>query len=161
MSQAARLPDQVSEIVLKGVPDDERLWVPQAPNVWFRPLLLDTVNGQWLNLLRVRRSGVLSRHRHPAAVFGYVLKGSWRYLEHDWVATEGSFVYEPPGDVHTLVVDSADEMITLFHVCGALVYMDEAGRQVGFDDVHSKIAMCREHYRRVGLGEDFVRDLIR
>ena len=29
--------------------------------------------------------------------FGYVIKGSWRYLEHDWVAEEGGFVYEPPG----------------------------------------------------------------
>ncbi len=25
-------------------------------------------------------------------VVGYVIKGKWRYLEHDWVATEGSFV---------------------------------------------------------------------
>jgi 2,4'-dihydroxyacetophenone dioxygenase len=158
---AGKLPDQVSELVVQGIPEDERLWVPLAPNVWLRPLLLDTVNGQWVNLLRVRHSGVLSRHRHPAPVYGYVLKGSWRYLEHDWIATEGSFVYEPPGDVHTLVVDSADEMITFFHVCGALIYIDESGAQVGFDDVHTRIALCREHYRSVGLDEGLLTDLIR
>jgi len=161
VAHAARLPDQVPEIVLPAVPDDERLWVPQAPNIWFRPLMLDTVNGQWLNLLRVRRSGVLSRHRHPAPVYAYVIKGSWHYLEHEWTATEGSFVYEPPGDVHTLVVDDADEMITLFHVCGALIYMDEAGRQVGFDDVHTKIRMCRDHFRRVGVDEKLLAEIIR
>ena len=63
------------QIVTEAVPGDERVWVPQAPNVWFRPLMLNTLNGQWCNLLRVRRAGVLSRHRHPAPVHGYVIKG--------------------------------------------------------------------------------------
>ena len=40
-------------------------------------------------------------------VHGFVLKGRWRYLEHDWVASAGSFVYEPPGEIHTLVVGQA------------------------------------------------------
>ncbi len=92
------------EIALAALPEDERVWVPQAPDVWFRPLLLNTVSGGWCNLLRVRKSGILSRHRHPMLVVGYVIKGRWRYLEHDWIAEEGSFVYEPPGEVHTLTV---------------------------------------------------------
>src|SRR5438309_316397 len=156
VAHPARLPEQAAELVVRGIPDDETLWVPQAPNVWFRPLMFDTVNGQWVNLLRVRRAGVLSRHRHPAPVYGYVLKGCWRYLEHDWIATEGSFIFEPPGDLHTLVVDAADEMITLFHVCGALIHIDESGEQVGFDDVHTKIALCRAHYHSVGLDEELL-----
>ncbi|MBW3542107.1 MAG: 2,4'-dihydroxyacetophenone dioxygenase family protein, partial [Planctomycetes bacterium] len=127
-----------------------------------RPLLLNTVNGEWVNLLRVRRSGVLSRHRHPAPVHGYVLKGSWRYLEHDWIAREGMYVFEPPGEIHTLVVDEdVPEMITLFHVCGALIYIDDDGRTCGWDDVHVKIDMCRRHFREVGLGEDELRRFIR
>ncbi len=55
------------EIAIGAIPDDERVWVPQAPDVWFRPLLLNTVSGGWCNLLRVRRAGILSRHRHPMA----------------------------------------------------------------------------------------------
>lgn len=152
----------VHDIVTTAQPEDERLWVLQAPNVWFRPLLLNRVNGEWVNLLRVRKSGVLSRHRHPAPVHGYVIKGAWRYLEHDWVATAGTYVFEPPGEVHTLVVDEGvEEMITLFHVQGALIYMDEAGRTVGFDDVHVKIEMCRRHYADVGLGAEYVEQFIR
>jgi len=80
------------EIAIHAIPDDERVWVPQAPDVWFRPLLLNTVSGGWCNLLRVRRSGVLSRHRHPMLVVGYVIKGRWKYLEHDWIGEEGRFV---------------------------------------------------------------------
>jgi quercetin dioxygenase-like cupin family protein len=152
----------VSDLVTRALPDDDRLWVPQADNVWFRPLLLNTTAGEWVNLLRVRTSGVLSRHRHPAPVHGYVIKGSWRYLEHDWIAEEGMYVFEPPGEVHTLVVDEGvEEMITLFHVCGALVYYDANDRPTGHDDVHTKIEMCRRHFEQVGLGSDYVRQFIR
>ena len=155
-------PYAVGEIVTRVLPEDERLWVPQAENVWFRPLLLNTVNGEWVNLLRVRKSGVLSRHRHPAPVHGYVLKGSWRYLEHDWIAHEGMYVFEPPGEIHTLVVDEGvEEMITLFHVSGALIYIDDAGRTCGWDDVHVKIDMCRRHFAEAGLGDDALRQFIR
>ena len=84
-------------VVPHVVPTDERVWVPLEDNVWFRPLCLSASRGYWVNLLRVRRSGVLSRHRHPQPVHGYVIKGEWRYLEHDWIATEGGYVYEAPG----------------------------------------------------------------
>jgi quercetin dioxygenase-like cupin family protein len=152
----------VGDLAVRALPDDDRLWVPQAENVWFRPLLLNRVNGEWVNLLKVRRAGVLSRHRHPAPVHGYVLKGEWRYLEHDWIAREGMYVFEPPGEVHTLVVDAGvEEMITLFPVSGALIYLDEAGKPVGFDDVHVKIEMCRRHFAEVGLGAEFVEQFVR
>lgn len=152
----------VADLVTPAIPADERLWVPQAPQVWFRPLWLNTVTGQWVNLLRVRRSGVLSRHRHPAPVHGYVIRGRWRYLEHDWVAEEGAYVFEPPGDIHTLVTDEGvDEMITLFHITGALIYVDEVGQTCGYDDVHTKIEMCRRHFEQVGLSAQFVEQFIR
>jgi len=161
-SHPSTVPDAALDQVVTALPDDERLWVPQAENVWFRPLLLNTVGGEWVNLLRVRKSGVLSRHRHPAPVHGYVIKGSWRYLEHDWIAREGMYVFEPPGEVHTLVCDEGvDEMITLFHVCGALIYFDEDHQACGYDDVHTKIELCRNHFTQVGLGSDFVRQFIR
>jgi len=150
-----------ADMIFDAIPTDERVWVPQAPNIWFRPLLLDTVGGAWFNLLRVRRSGVLSRHRHPAPVFGYVIKGSWHYLEHDFVASPGKFLFEPPGETHTLVVDSEDEMITMFNVNGGMIYLDVNGNAVGYEDVFSKIEMCMKHYEEVGLGKEFVEQFIR
>lgn len=159
-----QLPGIQPEIAVRAIPDDERVWVPQAPSVWFRPLLLNTVTGSWCNLLRVRKSGVLSRHIHPSWVTGLVLKGAWRYLEHDWVATAGSFVYEPPGEIHTLTVDEVagePEMITQFNIHGAMVYVDEQGRQTGYEDVFTKIEMCRKHYVEVGLGHDYVDQFVR
>lgn len=150
------------ELAVAAIPDDERVWVPQAPNVWFRPLLLNTVSGGWCNLLRVRKSGVLSRHRHPMMVVGYVIKGKWFYREHDWVATEGSFVYEPPGEVHTLEVPvDCEEMITFFNIQGAMIYLDSYDKQIGYEDVWTKIDMCAEHYEAVGLGRDYVNQFVR
>ena len=150
------------EIVANAIPADERVWVPQADNVWFRPLLLNTVTGSWCNLLRVRRSGVLSRHRHPMLVVGYVIKGRWFYREHDWVANEGDFVYEPPGETHTLEVPAdCAEMITFFNISGAMIYLDEDGRQTGYEDVFTKLEMCRAHYEAVGLGADYVDQFVR
>ncbi|MBX4867232.1 2,4'-dihydroxyacetophenone dioxygenase family protein [Rhizobium bangladeshense] len=150
------------EIVVAAVPEDERLWVPQAPDVWFRPLMLNTLQGGWCNLLRVRRAGILSRHRHPGPVHGYVIKGRWRYLEHDWIATEGSYVFEPPGETHTLTVpDDVEEMITFFNISGCMYYVDENGDHTGFEDVFTKIDMCAAHYHKVGLGADFVKQFVR
>ena len=155
-------PHAIADMAVAAMPDDERLWVPQAENIWFRPLLLNTTMGEWVSLLKVRRAGVLSRHRHPAPVHGYVIKGSWRYLEHDWIAQTGMYIFEPPGEVHTLVVDDdVEEMITLFHVCGALVYYDQQDHCCGHDDVHTKIEMCRRHFDACGLGADYVRQFIR
>jgi hypothetical protein len=95
-------------------------------------------------------------------VHGYVLKGRWHYLEHDWVAEEGAYVYEPPGETHTLVVpNDVEEMITLFQVNGIMLYVDPDGNALGYEDVFSKIAMCRAHYEASGLGGDYVERFIR
>lgn len=169
MTPILQLPGIRPEIAVQAIPEDERVWVPQAPQVWFRPLLLNTVTGSWCNLLRVRRSGVLSRHIHPSWVTGFVIRGAWRYLEHDWVAREGSFVYEPPGEIHTLVVDDVavegsdgvTEMITFFNIHGAMVYVDEQGQTTGYEDVFTKIEMCRRHYAACGLGADYVDQFVR
>jgi 2,4'-dihydroxyacetophenone dioxygenase len=160
--QLPQPPDMRPDFVVKAIPDDERIWVPLEESVWFRPLHLNITQGFWCNLLRVRRAGFLSRHRHPAPVYGYVIKGSWRYLEHNWVASEGNFVYEPPGETHTLVVDpDVPETITFFQVNGAMIYVDEYGKATGYDDVHTRVELCRKHYAKVGLGEKFVEQFMR
>jgi 2,4'-dihydroxyacetophenone dioxygenase len=155
-----------NDMVVKGVLDldntDERLWVPQAPDVWFRPLLFSTSQGYFVNILRVRKSGILSRHQHTGPVCATTLRGRWHYLEHDWWAEEGGFSFEPPGETHTLEVpEGVEEMCTLFHVTGAYIYCDPDGKAERVEDVFSKIKMARAHYEKVGLGADYVDQFIR
>jgi 2,4'-dihydroxyacetophenone dioxygenase len=91
-----------------------------------------------------------------------VIKGRWHYLEHDWVAEPGAFLFEPPGETHTLVVpEGVDEMITLFTVNAAMIYVDPWGETTGYEDVFTKIELCRSHYEEVGLGADYVEQFIR
>ncbi|WP_424974401.1 2,4'-dihydroxyacetophenone dioxygenase family protein [Dinoroseobacter sp. S124A] len=151
------------EIVIpNAMSEDERLWVPQAENVCFRPLCLNRSQGYRMNLLKVKKAGILSRHRHPQPVYGFVLKGRWRCLEHDWVAEEGGYVYEPPGETHTLVVpESVEEMVTYFQVNGVMCYVDPWGEVTGYEDVFTKIDLYRQHFTEVGLGEDSVEQFIR
>ena len=68
--------DALPEIVVAdAIPKDDRLWVKQAENAYFRPWCLNAWQGYWMNLLKVTKSGILSRHRYPNAVHGFVLKG--------------------------------------------------------------------------------------
>ena len=156
---------KLDDLVVPGVLDldsDERLWIPQAEDVSFRPLLLSVSQGYFVNLLRVRKTGILSRHRHAGPVHAVTLKGRWHYLEHEWWAEEGGYSFEPSGDIHTLEVpDGVEEMVTLFHVTGAYIYVDPDGNAVGVEDVFTKLEAARRHYEAVGLGADYVERFIR
>jgi hypothetical protein len=141
---------------------DDNLWVPATNTVSFKPLLFNVSQGYYINLLRVRGGGLLSRHRHNGPVHALVLKGRWHYLEHDWIAEEGSYVYEPPGETHTLVVPiDVSEMITWFHVTAGYTYVDPHGAAQGFEDVFTRLAAARAHYASIGLDSMYAERLIR
>jgi 2,4'-dihydroxyacetophenone dioxygenase len=52
-------------------------------------------------------------------------------------------------------------MITFFNISGAMVYLDENGNTTGYEDVFTKIELCRQHYAQAGLGADYVDQFIR
>ena len=96
--------------------EDPRVWVPQTDCLSFRPLCFCVSQGYYVNLLKFKGGGVLGCHRHPSPVHALTLKGSWGYKEHGWNAKPGTYVFEPPGETHTLIVDEdCDEMVALFH----------------------------------------------
>lgn len=142
-------------ILEMGLPDQaihspDLPWVPQGDRVWFKPLRFDLTTGRWINVLKVEGGGKVNRHRHSGGqVLGFCLEGSWRYLERDWVARPGTLVYEPPGDIHTLVVDEPEGMITLFILEGVIQYLDDNDQVIYQDDVFTKLErylnFCRQH----------------
>ncbi|MDV6297288.1 cupin domain-containing protein [Rhodococcus aetherivorans] len=52
-------------------------------------------------------------------------------------------------------------MRAFFVVTGPLVWLDENGDSTGHFDVHDYLALCRDHYDKVGLGADYIDSLIR
>lgn len=149
------------ELLFSSCSDDPREWVPAATDgVWMRPLLFDTVGGAWVNVTRLHREGVISRHAHPCPVHAYVISGQWRYAERDWIAKAGDFLFEPAGDTHTLTgLPGGSE--TLFNIAGALIELNDHGTPIGYADVFSRIEQAAAHFESVGLGRDYVRRFIR
>ena len=71
-------------------------------------------------------------------------------------------MFETPGEGHTLVAYESDEPMKVhFKVKGPLIWLNDNGDPEGYFDVHDYIAMCKEHYEKVGLGEDAVEALFR
>src|SRR4029078_11956221 len=145
--------DMRPDLVIPDVwPEDERLWVPLGGDTWSRRLHSTVPAVQYTHLMRVTRTGIIARHRHTGPVFAHILKGRWHYLEHDWVAEEGCFAVERAGETHTLVgPEGTEEMATLFQVNGALVYVDQEGNALGYDDVFTRLEGARRHYESNGI----------
>ena len=109
-----------------------------------------------------KSAGLVNRHYHPNEVFAYTVSGKWGYLEHAWTATAGDFIYESPGEAHTLVAyEHKDPMKVFFVVSGPVTWLDEEGQSTGYFDVHNYIALCREHFARIGLGADYIDQMFR
>jgi 2,4'-dihydroxyacetophenone dioxygenase len=133
---------------------DDIPWVPQSERVWFKPVRFDLATGRWINLLKIKPGGKVNRHRHTGGqVMAYTIQGEWRYLERTWVAKPGTFVYEPPGDIHTLTVDGDEEMITLFILEGTVQYLTDDDQIYYQDDVFTKLKLYREHCQANNIPE--------
>jgi 2,4'-dihydroxyacetophenone dioxygenase len=98
--QLDALPEMYTHDVANG---DERLFVPFNDTVFSKPLWISPGSNRWCDVLMAKGAGLVNRHYHPHEVFALTISGKWGYLEHDWVATAGDFIYETPGEAHTLV----------------------------------------------------------
>ena len=157
-------PDMLPEIVRAGSlsTNDDKHWIPLGNEIYSLPLCLNVSEGYWVHLLKARQAGFINRHRHSSPVHVFTLKGRWHYPEKDWIAEAGTYVFEPPGDTHTLMVpEGGAEMMFMANVKGTLLYVDEGGNPTGFDDVFSRIEAARSHYSAIGLSSDYVRRFIR
>jgi len=146
--------------LIADLPEDERAWVPRPGGGEFLPYMFDTLTGAMANLFRYRKPGVIGRHLHGSPVYAYTIAGKWSYEEHDWVAKPGTFVFEAPGEVHTMKVDEAP-MMSFFVWMGGYQLLDDKDNVIGANNVHSLITACDKHYREVGLGPDYIRQFIR
>ena len=135
--------------------EDDRLWVPYAEGVWFQPCCFNVTSGGFSVVLKGLPGAMVGTHYHVGTVHGYTMRGHWRYLEHDWIAKPGTFIYEPAGEAHTLVItdDSPEAALILFIVEGGLIYLDKAvnGSFAAFEDGFTALELTRKYYREAGL----------
>ena len=135
--------------------EDNRRWVPYADGVWFQPCWFNVTCGGFSLVLKGLPGARVGTHYHVGTVHGYTMRGHWRYLEHDWIARPGTYIYEPAGEAHTLVIteDSPEPMVAMFVVEGGLIFLDKEvnGGFAAYEDGFSLLELSRNYYREVGL----------
>ena len=128
--------------------EQESPWVPFGPNAAIRHLLFDTRHNVFSNILWLKSAGVIGTHKHRGTVVMMCLEGSTRYLEYDWVAGPGDFIYETPGLIHTLVSDNPTGVKLFAWLQGPIEFYDDRGNLVETTDVfwfiHHYESYCRE-----------------
>jgi 2,4'-dihydroxyacetophenone dioxygenase len=156
-------PGALPEVYLPKVTEvDDRYFIPLSETVGSRPLWISPARNMWADILMAKSAGLVNRHYHPHQVFAYTISGKWGYLEHEWTATAGDFIYEPPGESHTLVAYDCPEPLRVFFVVqGPLIWLVEQGNSVGQYDVFDYFAAARKHYEENGIGAKFVDTLLR
>ena len=124
--------------------DADYPWMPFAPyseEVMVKLLKADPVRGETITLLKSPVGTRLPKHHHSGTVIVYTVKGAWRYLEHDWIATPGSVVFETAGTAHTPVAveGHGDEVVTFQITVGELMFLDENDQIVAVEGWRSAV----------------------
>ena len=132
-----------------GSSEEESPWIPFGDRAAIRHLLFDTRHNIFSNILWMKSAGVVGTHKHRGTVVMVCLEGSARYLEYDWVAGPGGFIYETPGLIHTLVTDDPNGVKLFGWLQGPIEFFDDKGNFVETLDVWWFINhyenYCREH----------------
>lgn len=117
------------------VHSDEVPWVQAGP-VGLQVLRAGA--GAWTVRNRFQAGFRLPTHKHTGGVHAYTFAGRWKYAEYDIDYTAGTFIYEPPGSVHTLTV--VEDTDVIFVIEGAFVEYTPDGQISGVVDGESTLA---------------------
>ena len=95
----------------------------------------------------------MQTHKHTGHVYAFTQRGSWHYLESpESVNRAGSYLYEPAGSIHTLVVPETNDEVTdvWFTIHGANLNLDADGNVEMVIDAHGMLPfyqdLCAEQF---------------
>jgi quercetin dioxygenase-like cupin family protein len=119
--------------------DDELPWVDIGGGSKLKVLQVKEHEGLWIIRNIFMPGYAVQTHKHTGPVYAFTLSGAWRYKESDFVNRAGSFLYEPAGSVHTLIVpdDNTEPTDVYFAIWGANLNLDAAGNVESIVDAGS------------------------
>jgi 2,4'-dihydroxyacetophenone dioxygenase len=124
--------------------DADLPWMPFTPyseRVLIKYFKLDPIRGETIALLKAPAKGQMPRHRHTGTVIVYTVQGRWKYREHEWIAEQGSIVYETAGSSHTPEalppLPGGEDIVTLNIIQGELLFVSESGQILAAEDWRS------------------------
>jgi 2,4'-dihydroxyacetophenone dioxygenase len=135
--------------------DDALPWVDDGRGTATKLLVAKEREGLWIVRTRFQPGVLVQTHKHTGAVYAYTLSGAWQYLESEYVNREGSFLYEPAGSIHTLVVPESNTEVTdvWFQIYGANLNLGPEGEVESVTDAASVLGWYRHRCAKAGLGE--------
>ena len=109
--------------------EDELPFVTIDEGIELQLLQVDIPNGLWVIRNRFAPGSRVQTHKHTGQVFAFTQSGSWKYDEYPEVNTAGSYLFEPAGSIHTLVVPETNTEVTdvWFAIYGANLNLDADG----------------------------------
>ena len=133
--------------------EDDIPWV-QAGDLELKVVQVKVEEGLWVVRNRFKAGAAVQKHRHTGPVYAFTLSGAWKYAESDYTNTAGSYLYEPAGSVHTLVVpaENTEPTDVWFTIYGANLNLDADDNVESITDAQSVyegyMALCEAQ----GLG---------
>jgi 2,4'-dihydroxyacetophenone dioxygenase len=109
--------------------EDELPFVTIDEGIELQLLQVDIPNGLWVIRNRFQPGSQVQKHKHTGQVFAFTQSGSWKYAEYPEVNTAGSYLFEPAGSEHTLIVPDTNTEVTdvWFAIYGANLNLDADG----------------------------------
>ena len=128
--------------------DEELPWVDAGGGVELKVLMVRREEALWIVRNRFAPGVSLQTHRHTGPVYAHTLSGAWKYAEYPEVNRSGSFLFEPAGSVHTLVVpdDNVEPTDVWFQIHGVNLNLDDDGNVESITDgegvLGAYLALC-------------------
>jgi 2,4'-dihydroxyacetophenone dioxygenase len=109
--------------------EEELPFVDLGDGTHLQLLQVDVEAGLWVIRSKFDPGVVVPTHKHTGEVFAFTRSGSWKYQEYPEVNVAGSYLYEPAGSIHTLMVPEENDDVTdvWFTIYGANLNLDADG----------------------------------
>lgn len=86
---------------VRGMPviPEDRPWIPTSYGEQ-KYVRLNLQTGEWVLFARIQPDQQVAYHKHHGGLNLYVLEGELNFVDENWSAGPGTYVFEPPGNTH-------------------------------------------------------------
>jgi 2,4'-dihydroxyacetophenone dioxygenase len=138
--------------------EEELPWVDDGQGSLYKILVAKVREGLWIVRNRFEPGVQVQTHRHTGPVYAYTISGCWNYAESEFVNRAGSFLYEPAGSQHTLMVPEDNDEVTdvWFQIYGANLNLGADGKIETVTDAAFVLGAYRSACARIGRPDPVV-----
>src|SRR5215212_2279560 len=129
--------------------------VKAGEGVKLQLLKVDIEVGLWVIRNLFEPGARVQTHKHTGQVFAFTQSGCWKYDEYPELMTAGTYLFEPAGSIHTLIVPEDNTEVTdvWFAIYGANLNLDADGNVESVSDAETILRSYRSRCRKMGIDD--------